>query len=64
MKLYECPTNTIVRVKDSGEVLHFFHIDGMYSYCEDVQGNPVHLAAWTDVVIDSWKVALDKLEKM
>lgn len=27
----------------------FGHIDGMYSYCKDVSGNPIHLAAWTKV---------------
>ena len=27
----------------------FGHIDGMYSYCKDSNGNPVHLAAWTKV---------------
>lgn len=64
MKLYECPRNTIIRVVGTDDVFHFFHIDGAYSYCEDIQGNPVHLAAWTEVEKDSWKEALDKLEKM
>jgi hypothetical protein len=27
----------------------FGHIDGMYSFCKDPSGNPVHLAAWTKV---------------
>ncbi len=25
------------------------HIDGMYSYCLDNNGQPVHLAAWSEV---------------
>jgi len=27
----------------------FGHIDGMYSYCKDIEGNVVHFAAWTKV---------------
>lgn len=27
----------------------FGHIDGMYSYCKDLEGNLVHFAAWTKV---------------
>lgn len=27
----------------------FGHIDGMYSYCKDMEGNVVHFAAWTKV---------------
>jgi hypothetical protein len=27
----------------------FGHIDGMYSYCKDLNGNVVHFAAWTKV---------------
>ena len=52
MKLYEVPRNTLVRTigDQSFEVL-FDHIDGMYSYCTDKEGNVVHLAAWTEVEI-------------
>jgi hypothetical protein len=61
MKLYNVPRNTYVRVNeetgappgalpcDQGTVVHFCHIDGMYSYCKDLNGNVIHLAAWTDV---------------
>jgi hypothetical protein len=31
------------------ETFKFDHIDGMYSYCTDKDGNVVHLAAWTEV---------------
>ena len=27
----------------------FGNIDGMYSYCKDPEGNPIHFAAWTKV---------------
>lgn len=32
-----------------GEVYHFGHIDGMYSYCHDSAGKLVHVPAWADV---------------
>jgi len=55
MKLYDVPRNTriVVPLKD-GEQWHlnFDHIDGMYSYCTDDEGNVVHLAAWTEVEIE------------
>lgn len=35
----------------AGEVIQFHHIDGMYSYCHNSSGLPVHLAAWTEVEI-------------
>ena len=63
MKLYECPRNTIVRVVGTEECYYFQHIDGAYSYCKDMQGNIVHLAAWTDVEKDSWENDLNRLEK-
>lgn len=61
MKLYETPRNSIVRLLEApklatngdvayaGEVLRFHHVDGMYSYCEDLDGNVLHPAAWTEV---------------
>lgn len=35
----------------TGEELEFRHIDGMYSFCIDDQGNPVHLKAWAEVEV-------------
>jgi len=32
-----------------GEPVFFEHVDGMYSLCIDVNGNPVHLPAWQEV---------------
>lgn len=50
MKLYEVRRNTWVLL--NGQRFYFEHIDGAYSVCQDEQGNPVHLAAWTEVEID------------
>jgi hypothetical protein len=66
MKLHEVPRNTKIRIVDDvgqhppahrefkpQEVLHFYHTDGMYSFCTDSEGKPVHLVAWQEVeVID------------
>ena len=49
MKLYEVPRNT--QILAFGQQYMFFNIDGMFSYCEDMQGNPVHLNASTEVEI-------------
>lgn len=63
MKLYEVPRNTMVRVVreditppaapllPNGTVVKFHNVDGMYSYCTDQAGDPVHLAAWAEVEI-------------
>lgn len=37
-----------------GEYIHFGHVDGMYSYCLDMEGETVHLAAWTEVEVVDW----------
>ncbi len=61
MKLYECKRNSwVVPVTDTtappgarevliGETVKFHHLDGMYSFCQDKQGNPCHLPAWQEV---------------
>lgn len=63
MKLYKVPRNTRIRlIEDTkappdiggyaeGTELNFHHIDGMYSYCKDDEGNVYHPAAWTEVEI-------------
>ena len=63
MKLYDVPRGTKIRVLGDikvppgspeimkGDIIQFGHIDGMYSFCHDQQGNIVHLAAWADVEI-------------
>ncbi len=62
MKLYEAKRNSWVMPIDdaegppgarrvsAGEPIKFHGVDGMYSYCKDVHGNPVHLPAWCEVV--------------
>jgi hypothetical protein len=63
MKLYDVPHNTRVKVYGDikvppdgkeihvGDVLEFKHIDGMYSYCIDSEGDIVHLVSWAEVYI-------------
>jgi hypothetical protein len=29
----------------------FYHIDGMYSYCKNKEGETVHLVAWAEVEV-------------
>lgn len=50
MKLFDLPRNTRIKL-ESGDEINFHHIDGMYSYCTDDEGNVVHLAAWTEAEI-------------
>jgi hypothetical protein len=50
MKLYEVPRNSRI-VTEGGKELNFSHVDGMYSYCTDDDGNVVHLAAWAEVEV-------------
>lgn len=33
-----------------GDVLFFDHIDGMYSYCLDMNDKVVHIQAWAEVI--------------
>ena len=46
--LYRVTPKSYIKIED-GDVLFFDHLDGMYSYCLDLSGNVLHLAAWTDV---------------
>jgi hypothetical protein len=64
IELHNVPLGTWVIVKGDygtppsgakaklGQRLFFAYIDGMYSYCEDEKGNPVHLIATAEVSID------------
>ena len=63
MELYKVPNNTKIRViseartppscpdSEKGEILDFHHIDGMYSFCKDKDGNTVNLVSWAEVEI-------------
>jgi hypothetical protein len=46
-----CPPMGILSIP--GEILHFHHVDGMYSYCERKDGTVVHIPAVTYVVMKS-----------
>jgi len=46
--LYDVTPKSYIQLSD-GEVLFFDHLDGMYSFCLDLAGNVIHLAAWSDV---------------
>ena len=61
MKLYQVPNNTWVKLIDDAtappgarpakteEEILFDHIDGMYSFCKDREGNVVHVSASQEV---------------
>ena len=54
VKLFEIAKRGIlVRYADMPESdpFTFDHVDGMYSFCIDKHGNPIHPAAWTEVVL-------------
>lgn len=63
MKLYDVPNKTNIRIiedpncppdtlpVEKDEIIFFDHIDGMYSYCTNQEGDVVHLAAWTEVEV-------------
>jgi hypothetical protein len=66
-KLYEVPRDTLFKLaeepqvppaslevsEDLGVVYKLYNIDGMYSYCTNVETNEVHhFAAWTQVCVE------------
>jgi hypothetical protein len=67
MELYKIPAGSKFKISpnekvqippdspapDYRDVYKLHNIDGMYSYCTDVNGRVVHLAAWTDVEVVS-----------
>lgn len=61
MELHQVPNCTWVELQINGLPHIFFdHIDGMYSYCKDIDGHVCHFTAWTLVRIvdepkDSYK---------
>jgi len=76
MKLYDVPRNSFIKIiddevklpignhhdKENGNILFFDHIDGMYSLCNDVLNNYIHLVAWTEVEISSEEEFLNQLK--
>jgi hypothetical protein len=66
-KLYDVPRNTLFKLaedpqvppaslevsEDLGVVYKLKNIDGMYSYCTNIETNEVHhFAAWTQVYVE------------
>ena len=51
MKLHSIPENSKIKceVNDGSKFVTFFHIDGMYSYCETEKGGVIHLSASTPI---------------
>jgi hypothetical protein len=50
-ELYKARPRSYVMVPEwDNEVLFFDHIDGMYSYCLNMQNEVTHLAAWAEVI--------------
>lgn len=48
--LYDVKRDSYIEIAGEDPMLLFFHhIDGMYSYCQTLAGDVVHLAAWTMV---------------
>lgn len=62
-KLYDVPNNSIIKLHTDldtppgapklhkNEILKFYHIDGMYSYCKTMDNVVCHLAAYADVAV-------------
>lgn len=46
--LYSVRNKSFVQVED--EIYFFDHLDGMYSFCLDMNNNVVHLQAWCEVI--------------
>lgn len=63
MKLYDCPLNSLIRVLETpgtppasqevikGEIIKYYHIDGMYGKCKNQENAPVYIKAWTEVEV-------------
>lgn len=51
MRLYEIPSDSIIRVNcsDGSSHIKFHHMDGLFSFCTSELGNPVHLYATTEL---------------
>jgi hypothetical protein len=53
MKLYKVDRYSLISIDN--ERFKFYRIDGMFSYCEDMKGNPVHIHCCAEVkVIESF----------
>mgnify|MGYP003532679927 CR=1 FL=1 len=52
-ELYNVPRNSVISlVTNPKQLIQFFHVDGMYSFCKLFGTNDiVHLKAWTPVYV-------------
>jgi hypothetical protein len=48
--LYSVKPKSYIQMPNTGAVFYFDHLDGMYSYCLDMFGDPIQLVAWIDVI--------------
>ncbi len=48
-ELYKVEPKSWVELVVTKDVLFFDHLDGMYSYCQDMMGNILHIAGWSEV---------------
>jgi hypothetical protein len=50
-ELYKCKPRSYVEVPELDNLVLFFdHIDGMYSFCRELDNGVTHIACWTKVV--------------
>ena len=49
--LEDAPGPPYHRSFTKGEEFYFHKVDGMYSFCKDVEGNIAHIPAWTLVEV-------------
>jgi hypothetical protein len=50
VKLHDAPRNTVISTTSAPEKPFWFQqVDGMYSLCNELNGDVFHIAAWTEV---------------
>lgn len=62
-KLYNVPRYSIIKLEDEirvppealhlkqGDILKFYHVDGLYSFCKTMDNKLCYLAAYADVSV-------------
>jgi hypothetical protein len=53
------PMGVYPSVKEN-DIIFFDHIDGMYSFCKDLNGNIIHLSFATEVELSTEKIFLEQ----
>lgn len=49
VNLYSLPSKSYFSILEDGEIYYLDHLDGMYSFCKDRNGNTVHIAGFQKV---------------